>query len=180
MNLTHVYSLNVLGRRRHLGEGGEGEEGAGPSGGIGLKGGFMDERAEYAHQAGRLGRLGNKGIGTITSIVPVAMEEPMMALIRDATSDDVDADVAPLSPERYEWGAAGSMKSLPEDSLRTFEEEGSGAPAVDEQEALGIGGSRGAAGSDASGILKEEQREEAIRRLEDLFELYETPEPEVP
>ena len=83
----------------------------------------------------------------------------MMTLIRDATSDDVDADIAPLSQAR-EWGTAGSM-SLPEDLLAL--KEGSGAPAVDEQEALGIGSSR-AQRSDASGILKESERKPSPSR----------------
>ena len=60
-NLTHVYSLGVLGRA----SGGSQAPGGGGGGG----GGFMDERAEYAHQAGRLGRLGNRCPGVVTSIV---------------------------------------------------------------------------------------------------------------
>ena len=180
VNLTHVYSLNVLGRRQEKEAGGEGGEG-------GLLGGFMDERAEYAHQAGRLGRLGNRlGAGTVTSIVEPATAAAMCELIAGVAG--ADADVQTVDPAPLFAADAADASALPEGFLKAVadgeDEDGDGDEEGSAGEA-GVGSGEERGGQEmqqqqqqqqAGGGLEKEQREKAIRRLEDLFDLYEAPE----
>mmetsp|Transcript_23008 Transcript_23008/g.38896 ORF Transcript_23008/g.38896 Transcript_23008/m.38896 type:complete len:913 (+) Transcript_23008:68-2806(+) len=151
-NLTHVYSLNVVGA----------------SALSGALVNFMDEKAEYAHQAGRLGRLGNVcGAGTVTSIVGPHMEDAMRSLIGEVA--EPGADVALVPPEAYEVSPtfAGYGGNGDEEEAVGLDYESSSGPG-----ALAKGGAAAAGQVDSDGVKNGERTSQDKEYLEDLYELF--------